>query len=184
MNAFPILETKRLRLRKPAVKDIPLIVKYANNPKIAEMTLNIPHPYQEKDAKWWIDVAKKGFENNDHFIFAIFLKSTNRFMGGIGLEINTEFNRAELGFWIGEPFWNQGYISEATKEVLRFGFEELGLNKIIAHHFLNNPASGKVMRKNGMIKEGELKEHIKKEGVYKSLALYRLTQTEYFDQKG
>lgn len=166
------------------MKDIPRIMKYANNPKIAEMTLNIPHPYKEKDAITWLNMANQRFEEESGYVFAIAELSSDEFIGGIGLEINIRFNRAELGFWIGEPFWNQGYISEATKEVLRFGFEEVGLNKIIAHHFLNNPASGKVMRKNAMIKEGELKEHIKKEGAYKSLVLYRLTQTEYFDQKG
>jgi RimJ/RimL family protein N-acetyltransferase len=63
--------------------------------------------------------------------------------------------------------------------VLTFGFRQLELNKIYATHFLNNPASGKVMEKNGMVKEGELKEHIRKNGEYLSLVQYRLTQKGY-----
>lgn len=179
MDNFPVLETERLRLRKPAVKDIPQLMEYANNPKIADMTLNIPHPYQEKDAVTWLNMANQHFEEQCGFVFAVARLSDDEFMGGIGLEINKRFNRAELGFWIGEPFWNNGLISEAVKEILRFGFEEVGLNKVVAHHLVNNPASGKVMTKNGLAKEGELKEHIRKNGEYLSLVQYGLTQKEY-----
>jgi len=178
-RTFPTLTTERLRLRELSGDDIPQIVEHANNPKIAEMTLSIPYPYQEKDAKWWIDVAKKGFANKDHFIFAICPKSTNTFIGGIGLEIDTPPNSAELGFWIAEPFWNQGYMTEAVLKVLSFGFQERDLTEIQAIHFLNNAASGRVMQKCGMIKEGELKEHVKKGDEYKSVVKYRLTRAEF-----
>lgn len=178
-RTFPTLITERLRLRELCEDDIPKIVEYANNPKIAEMTLNIPYPYQEKDAKWWIDVAKKGFANSDHFIFAICPKSTNTFIGGIGLEIDKPPKSAELGFWIGEPFWNQGYMTEAVLKVLSFGFEERDLNEIRATHFINNPASGRVMQKCGMTKEGEFKEHVKKGDEYKSVVKYSLTYEQF-----
>ena len=100
-------------------------------------------------------------------------------MGGIGLRINKRFNRAELGFWLGEPFWNNGYITEAAGAALSFGFEKLGLNKIYATHLPKNPASGKVMQKNGMIREGTLVDHIKKGDQYLSVIQYRLTRAEY-----
>lgn len=183
MNKFPILETDRIRLRKPGIKDLPRIMEYANNPKVADMTLNIPHPYQEKDAIFWLNMANQGFEDKSKFIFAICLLPTDEFIGGIGLRINDRFNRAELSFWIGEPFWNNGYATEATQEVLKFGFNEVGINKIFATHLLNNPASGKVMTKNGMIKEGKLIDHMKKEDKYLSLIQYRLTQKEFNNQK-
>ncbi len=183
MDNFPTLETDRIRLRKPSVRDIPKILEYANNPKISETTLNIPHPYGEKDAVFWINMANQGFEDRSRFVFAICQKSTDDFIGGIGLRINQRFNRAEMGFWIAEPFWNNGYVTEASGKILEFGFEELGLNKIIANHFLNNRASGKVMEKCGMVKEAEMLEHVRKGDKYLSLIQYRLTRKEYNNQK-
>lgn len=173
------LKTERLLIRSPRASDIPRIVKFADNPKVADMTLNMPYPYEEKDAIYWINMANQGLEDESQFTFAICQKTTDEFIGGIGLRVNKRFNRAELGFWIGEPFWNNGFVSEAVKKMLAFGFEEAGLNKILATHLPNNPASGKVMVKNGMVKEGELKEHIRKNEKYLSLIQYRITRDEF-----
>lgn len=179
MEKFPQLFTERLSLEKIRVQDIPKIVEYAGNEKIAKNTRNLPHPYEEKHAVFWINKANEGFENKTQFTFGIRLKSTEDFIGGIGLILNQAFNRAELGYWIAEPFWNKGYATEAVAAILEFGFDELNLNKILATHLVENPASGKVMINNGMIKEGELIEHIRKDGVYKSVVQYRLTKKEF-----
>ncbi len=184
MLEFPQLETARLVLGKIPIDDISKIIEYAGNKKIAENTLNIPHPYEEKDAVFWINSSNQGFENKTQFTFAIRLKSTNEFIGGIGLKINTRFNRAELGYWIAEPFWNKGYTSEAARAILNFGFQKLDLNKIYATHLFENPASGKVMIKNGMIKEGELIYHYKKGDTFKSVIQYRLTKSEFEERNG
>ena len=183
MGKFPVIESNRLRLRRITAADIPDIIKYANNPKISRTTLNVPFPYREKDAIGWINMANQGFEDQSRYIFAIALLSNNEFIGGIGLRVNGRFNHAELGFWIGEPFWNNGYVTEAAAEVLKFGFEEIGLHKIFATHLVDNPASGKVMIKNGMIKEGVLVDHIEKEGKYLTLIQYRLTKNEFYSFK-
>lgn len=183
MDNFPTLETERLRLRKPSVDDIPYIIKYASNPKIADTTLNIPHPYKEEDAVFWVNMANQGFEDGSGFIFSICRKDADEFMGGIGLKINQRFNRAEMGFWVGEPFWNNGYTTEAANRLLKFGFEKIGLHKIIANHFLHNPASGKVMQKCGMVKEAEMLDHIRKNNQYLSLIQYRLTRNEFNEMK-
>lgn len=179
MDSFPVLHTDRLCLRMPVAGDIPRLVQYANHPQIAKMTLNVPHPYHEKDAVAWINMANEGFEDKNHYVFAICEQSDNQFMGGIGLRLNTRFNHAELGFWIGEPFWNNGYVTEATAEILRFGFNRIELHKIYASHFVNNPASARVMIKNGMIKEGELVDHIRKGDEYFTVIQYRLTRDEF-----
>lgn len=145
------------------------------------MTLNMPYPYQKKDAISWINMANQGLEDENHFVFSICLLPDDEFIGGIGLRVNKRFNNAELGFWIAEPFWNKGIVTEASKEVLTFGFEEIGLQKIYATHLVENPASGKVMTKNKMIKEGELVDHIRKNDKYLTLIQYQLTRDEYFD---
>jgi len=179
MEKFPKLNTERLILGRILVQDIPKIVTYAGNIKVAENTLNVPYPYEEKDAIFWINMANQGFENKTQYTFGLRLKSTEEFIGGMGLIMNQRFNRAELGYWVAEPFWNKGYATEALAAVLNFGFNHLKLNKIYATHLVENPVSGVVMLKNGMIKEGELVEHFKKDGVYKSVLQYRLTRKEF-----
>ncbi len=176
---FPVLRSHRLILDQLQHADIPLIIAYAGSENLSRSTLNIPHPYQEKDAIFWIESAYEGFRNKTQYTFAIRLQSTGEFIGGIGLRVQERFDRAAMGYWVAEPFWNLGYVTEAVKAMLKFGFETLGLHKIYATHLLDNPASGKVMIKNGMIKEGLLKDHTKKDGCYRSLLQYRLTKDEY-----
>lgn len=184
MDKFPEIKTDRLILGKLSFNDIPKIIEYAGNKKIAETTLNIPHPYEKKDAIFWINNAKIGFEKKTLFTFGIKIKHINEFAGGIGLNINKRFNLAELGYWIAEQFWNKGYATEALEAILKFGFNELSLNVICAYHLVENPASGKVMIKNGMIKEIETKDHHKKGNGDKTLIKYRLTRTEYENNMG
>jgi len=124
-------------------------------------------------------MANEGFQTKNKYIFGIRLKTTDELIGGMGLHIHKDFNRAVLGYWIGLPFWNKGYATEAASAILKFGFEVVEINKIFATHLVENPASGKVMIKNGMIKEGELKDHTKKGEVYQSVYQYRLTRAEY-----
>lgn len=179
MNAFPKLETKRLFLTELKREDIPQIVRHASNKNISHFTQNIPFPYAEKDAANWVNLATEGFNKGTNLIFGIRLKPTNQFIGGIGLTIVPKSNRAEIGYWIAEPFWNKGYTTEATASILAYGFNHLNLNKITSSHFANNQASGKVMSKNGMLKEGELKKHILKNNVYHDLIVYGLTKEQY-----
>lgn len=184
MNSFPELSTNRLRLRKVAVADIPSLIKYAGNKAISANLLNVPHPYTEEDAVFWMNFVLQGFKSGERFVFAITLKESGEFIGAIGLHPNGRHDTAELGYWLGEPFWGQGLMTEAVTAVLRFGFEERKLNKIYATHFATNPASGKVMAANGMIKEGELAEQYKVDDAYQSVSCYRLLKREWEAIKG
>jgi len=179
MKTVPTLVTERLILDQIIPVDIPNIVAYAGNKKITNTTRTMPHPYFEEDAIAWINMANQGFKNKDMFIFALRDKVDKSFKGGIGLTLNTENNRAEIGYWIAEKFWGMGYTTEAVKAVLKFGFEKLELNKITAVYIDTNIASGKIMDKNGMVKEGELKNHDIKLGEYQTLIQYRMLRSEY-----
>jgi len=150
MKTFPELLTKRLRLRNVQLNDIPAILKYANNKVISDNILNIPFPYKEEEVLYWIKKAYEGFRNNTRYAFAITLKELGELIGVIGLSIEQDHNKAELGFWVGEPYWGRGIMTEATEEILKFGFNEVNLNKIFGPHYVNNEASGKVLSKNGM----------------------------------
>ena len=185
MEQFPRLQTKRLLLDQIKPSDISDIVAYAGNIKIVENTRSMPHPYYEEDAISWMHMANTGFKAKDNYMFAIRFSDTLAFIGGIGLTIDKENNRAELGYWVAEDFWNMGITTEAVKAILKFGFEELKLNKILAIYLTSNEASGKVMIKNGMFKEAEFKDHDVKRGhnvednIYVSLIQYRMTKSEY-----
>jgi len=124
-------------------------------------------------------MANKGFRAKDNYIFAIRNKQDLFFMGGIGLKVEKDHNRAELGYWLGEPFWKKGYTTEATTAIIKFGFKELQLNKIVATYIDTNLASGRIMVNNGMNKEATLKDHDIKNGKYVTLIQYGLTKKEY-----
>jgi ribosomal-protein-alanine N-acetyltransferase len=176
---FPRLETPRLVLRELAERDLPVIAILANDADIASNTLNIPYPYSEADAVAWRVLAQQGFRLGSAFTFAIELKQTQTFVGSIGVQLERRFDRAEVGYWLSRPYWSQGLVTEALAEVLRFGFEDLSLNKVFATHLAHNAASGRVMVKNGMLKEGELVQHVKRDEQYYDLWQYRLTRQEY-----
>lgn len=178
-KAFPNLKSDRLRLGELRASDIPKIVEYAGNPNISKTTLNLPYPYAEKDAIYWLNMAHQGFKQGHQHVFGVFLEDTDEFIGGIGLHINHAHENAEVGYWIASPFWGNGYCTEALSLVLDYGFNKIKLHKVYARHLIGNPASGKVMVKNGMILEGELIDHYKKGNEYRSVKQYRLTKKEF-----
>lgn len=189
MKDFPTLVSDRLILDQIKPSDIPEIVTYAGNIKIVENTRTMPHPYFEEDAIAWMNMANEGFKAKNNYMFAIRFKDTQAFMGGIGLTLDVANNRAELGYWLAEEFWNKGFTTEAVHTILKFGFEQLKLNKVVAVYLTTNKASGKVIIKNGMVKEALFKDHDVKRGStvenysYVSLIQYRMLKSEYEDLK-
>lgn len=179
MNEFPILETERLVLKKLRQKDLQLIVKYAGDEEVSKYTLNMPFPYNTKDAIWWIKFSEHCFEDKSRYIFGIYLKETNEFIGGIDIQGVNRDMKANVGYWVAKHFWNKGIMTEALNRILQFGFEELKLNKIYAMYLLENESSGRVMQKVGMVKEGELIDHNFSKGKFRSVAQYRMLKREY-----
>ena len=181
---FPSIETEKLILGKIETKDISNIILYANNSDIANNILNVPNPFTKEDAISLVNRHIQGYENKAAYIFGIFLKEFREFTGIISLHPDNMSNKAEMGFWIGEPFRNKGIATSSVKKILSFGFSTLKLNKIFATHFTDNISSGKVLMQAGMIQEALLKEHYLKNGVYKDVLQYRLTAQEYFALHG
>ncbi|RZK29751.1 MAG: N-acetyltransferase [Hymenobacter sp.] len=178
-SVFPRIATPRLLLRAFCLADVPRLVVLAGNYEVARNTLNIPHPYHEEDGRRWVEITQENYQQQIGYAFAIELTATGELVGGIGLTIAPHFSRAEAGYWLGQAYWNLGLASEALEALLRFGFEELGLNKIYATHIASNVASGRVMLKNGMVQEGELAQHTKRDDRYHDLWQYRLLRAEY-----
>ena len=175
MQTFPILSTTRLILSQPTVADTEDVILQMNSTsEISENTLTLPFPYHKQHADYWFQMAEFSFKKKEAFVFGIREKENLKLIGAVGLHLDVTNNKAEVGYWLGKSFWNNGYVSEALQAVLKFGFEELKLNKIYASHFHHNPASGKVLEKNGFVFEAELKQEILKNGKYLDLFRYAL----------
>jgi len=178
MPPVPELETERLLLRSFSPKDAGRVRELAAAREIAATTLNIPHPYEEGMAEAWISTHEDAYEAGEAVHYAITRKLQGDLIGAIGLGIERAHQRAEMGYWIGVPYWSKGFCTEAASAILRYGFETLGLHRIYAHHMISNPASGRVMQKIGMIHEGCLRQHVLKWGIHHDLEIYGMTQTD------
>ena len=178
MNYLPTLETERLYLRRFELADAETVQRLVSDRRIAQTTLNIPHPYPEGGALEWINSGHKQIEERRIFPFAVERKAGEALMGAITLSMRRDGHQAEMGYWIGVPFWGHGYMTEAAQRLIRFGFEELGLNRIMASHFVSNPASGRVMQKAGMTFEGIMKGHVFRWGQAHDLCWYGILRAE------
>ena len=145
---LPILLSKRLALRPFKLSDAATVQKLAGNKILADMTANIPHPYLDGMAEQWISKHPKWFESKQTVALAIELVESGELIGAISIaEIDAA--TGDLGYWIGQPYWGNGYCTEATTAILDYAFNDLKLDLVYARHLPENPASGKVMTNNG-----------------------------------
>lgn len=179
MAEIPDLITERLHLRPFTLKDAPEVAEYCRDWDVARMTSNIPHPYDESMAREWISSHPQAFEKGEAVTFAITKQDTGELVGAIGIHLDSANHAAEFGYWIGKPFWNRGYATEASKAVIGFGFEKLGLNRIYARHMTKNPASGRVMQKSGMSFEGILRQSLYRHDAFEDTAIYSILASEF-----
>jgi RimJ/RimL family protein N-acetyltransferase len=176
----PRITTERLVLRPFRPEDAPAVVRLAGDPRVADTTLNIPHPYPDGAAQQWVSGRAEEYAQGTAVTYAVSDRRNGELVGAIGLHLYPRFTRAEMGYWIGVPYWNRGYGTEAARAMLRFGFETLGLQRIYAAHFARNPASGRVMEKVGMRREGVWRQHIRREGgPFEDAVVYGILRSEW-----
>ncbi|MEX0740600.1 MAG: GNAT family N-acetyltransferase [Pseudohongiella sp.] len=178
MDEQPSLATERLLLRPFQATDAAQVQLLAGNPNVANMTTNIPYPYVEGEAENWIAGHADEWQRGSAAIFAICLRSNAELIGAAGL-MTIHNGDAELGYWIGEPHWDNGYASEAVDTLIGFGITSCELTRIHAHHLSRNPASGKVLRKAGLkrLSKGSISA---RDGVTQEDAeFYELIVTDY-----
>lgn len=176
---LPDLETERLLLRAFRPADAPRVTALAGEREIALNTLNIPHPYERHHAEEWIASHPGQLERRESATYAITRREDQQVVGAVGLILDPANEVAELGYWVGKPYWGRGYAAEAGRAVVEWGFRSLGLHRIHASHFPRNPASGAVLRKIGMTREGCLREHVKKWGEHLDLERYGILRREF-----
>jgi len=183
MTAPQELQTPHLLLRSIEHGDIPAIVRLAGAREIAATTISIPHPYTEADAQSFLAHADDGFRAGRSVTFGVTISPCGELCGAVGLAIVPAQERAELGYWIGVPYWGQGFATEAASAVMVFGFETLRLHRIYASHFAGNTASQRVLEKMGMRHEGLSRQHVRKWNRFVDLENYGLLASEFRGEK-
>ncbi|WP_020617398.1 GNAT family N-acetyltransferase [Paenibacillus daejeonensis] len=173
-----VLVTERLTLRLLELSDAEAIEALAGDKRVADTTLNIPHPYPKGSATPFIRARQEAAARGDGYSFAVTLTEGKVFLGVVGLHVSKAHNMAELAYWMGSPYWSRGYCTEAASRVVQFAFDELQVNRVFAAAMTRNPASYKVMEKIGMQLEGTLRQHIRKGEVYEDLRYYGVLRSD------
>jgi RimJ/RimL family protein N-acetyltransferase len=139
-----VLESERLVLRAPRLPDADAIVRLAGNRRIAEMTALIPHPYARADAEAWIAATPAAGD----VALAVTRKMDGALVGACGYARGGQ-DEPELGYWVGEPYWNAGFATEAVRALIDYAFADAGLDAVTSSCRVNNAASRRVIEKCG-----------------------------------
>ena len=173
-----VLESNLVRMRPFETADISHVQRLAADQEISQNTY-VPHPYPPGAGEEFVQKAREEWRKDEAFVFAIIEKASNQFTGCMGIHPQPAHKRAEIGYWIGLPFWGRGLATAALKLIIRFGFEELRLNRIAAGHFPHNPASGRVMQKANMRYEGVLRGALLHHDEFKDEVRYAVLRRDY-----
>lgn len=157
-------------LRSLRTEDAPSIAHYANNRKVwLNLRDAFPHPYTLKDAEGFIAAIQAA---DPETVFAIAVDGIA--VGAIGLKLNADVERcsAELGYWLGEPFWGQGLVTGAVQHITQWAIDAFDLTRVFAVPFAWNPASCRVLEKAGFVREGIMRRSAIKDGQILDQYLY------------
>jgi len=144
---MPRLETARLILRPPEYSDVAAIMEYLGDYDVAKNLASVRHPFGEADARAFVTKAHERRALGEGFCFAVLDKDSEAFLGCASLRLDD--GRYKLSCWLGKPFWNQGYATEAAKRLIGFAFKDLKADQLWASWFADNPASGRVLSRLG-----------------------------------
>lgn len=178
------LDTERLIIREFEHKDIETLVLTLDNLEITRHLLAVPHPYTRKDAEWWIDRNHKMARDKkrESYDLAIQHKEDKALIGGIGLaSIDYGRGTAEIGYWLNPSYHQKGYMSEAVKAIIDFGFDELKLKRINLKAHTDNDASNALAKKIGFVYEETAKKAAtsKATGIVHDENRYRLLREDW-----
>ncbi|MGE0502324.1 MAG: GNAT family N-acetyltransferase [Rhizobiaceae bacterium] len=168
----PVLATLRLVLRPPHADDVPDLARLANDRRIADMLTRMPHPYGEAEARAF--VAMSAAPRRAGRSWAVTLADNGAFIGCAGL--NETDDALELGYWIGEPFWGNGYATEVAHALVDLAFRATTVPALAVQCRVINPASRRVIHKCGFQYAGQ--------GMIDSLAAGRVAVERYVLDRG
>ena len=172
------LNSDGCRIRPIDARDIGPIQQLAGAAEIAENTF-VPHPYPPDAASEFVKLCQERWALDEAYVFAIIDIGMDAFVGTIGIHLDATHNCADVGYWIGKPYWGRGLATAALRLVIKFGFEKLHLNRIEAGHFSENPASGRVMEKASMRYEGVRRQSALHRESYKDVVYFSILREDY-----
>lgn len=175
---LPSLGSERLSLRPFGAADAGIVEALLADPEIARGTLTIPHPYPPGSAAPWIATHAESWGAGKRATWALTSRVGGALVGAISLRLTLAHRKAELGYWVARSEWGKGYATEAVRRLLTFAFDELGLHRVDAHHFVENPASGRVMARAGMRAEGTRRGAVYRDGVSRDVVEYAILRTD------
>lgn len=181
MNAQALVD-ELVTMRPFVPADTSPVFKLASAKEIADNTF-VPHPYSREAAQEFVENVRRQWSTDEAYVFAIVDNSTRTFAGAMGIHPEGKHNSATVGFWIGKPFWGRGLATAALRLLIRFGFEQLKLNRIEAGHLDHNTASGRVMQKANMRCEGTRRQAFLHQSQYKDVVWYAILRDDYQRQK-
>ena len=178
-SRLPMLDTADLVLRRPAGKDAKDIFRYASDPEVARYVLWEPHR-SLSETRAFVRFLRSRLRAGYPSSWVVVLKSSGTVIGTIGFIWYSEENRsAELGYSFSREYWNHGYATQALQAVIDAVFRSLPVNRLEAQHDVRNPASGRVMEKCGLRREGILRDRIVNKGEYVNVALYAILRSDW-----
>jgi [ribosomal protein S5]-alanine N-acetyltransferase len=158
----PTLTTDALLLRTLRAEDADAVTELAGAHAVADTTATVPHPYSRAMAEQFIAWRSAPRDGDASAVWAIERRADARFVGVISLEHDAELAAAEIGYWVGVPYWGQGIATEACHAVVDHGLGRLALARLHASHLVRNPASHRVLEKAGLRTEGILRRAMRK----------------------
>ena len=180
---MPDLTTPRLLLRRLAMRDAADIYHYSRDTEVARHVLWEAHR-SIGDSRAYLRYMLRRYRNHEPASWGIEYTQTGEIIGTIGfMWIQSDNSAAEVGYSLSRDYWNRGLMTEALKAVIAHGFGSMNLNRIEAQHETTNPASGAVMRKCGMTKEGTLRQRLYNKGRYVDVDLYAILRSDWKAQR-
>ena len=181
----PRLETERLILEKFEHGDAQKVFDHwISDERVTDNRVNAAHKTVAETMKR-VDNIVSQYEKEDFCYWAVKLKDSGELIGEIDLyDFDQATGNCEVSYSLGYQWWNQGYGTEALRAVIGFGFRNMNLHKIAAAHNTDNPASGRIMSKAGMVQEGIVRDMIRNsKGQYKDCAIYGILREEFITKQ-
>ena len=179
LTYMPDLMTPRLRIRRLTMRDAQDIYRYSRDPEVARHVLWDAHR-SIGDSRAYLRYMLRRYRAHEPASWGIELLETGRVIGTIGfMWIQDENASAEVGYSLAREYWNRGIMTEALAAVIRYAFDGMDLNRVEAQHETTNPASGAVMRKCHMTREGTLRSRLFNKGRYVDVELYAILRRDY-----
>ena len=179
---LPTLQTSRLTLRPVRMSDAEDLYEYSRDPEVARHVLWDAHRSIHQTREY-IRYLLRQYRSAAPSTFVIALRDSGKVIGTIGfMWIQSENRSAEVGYSLSRTYWNHGYMSEALKAVVEFGFTKLNLNRIEAQHECDNPASGHVMLHAGMKHEGTLRQRLYNKGRFVDVDVYAIIRSDFMER--